>query len=416
MRSVSGFLVFPKSRRSLQFSLRSLLITVALATIPLSYVAVVLREHENTLRLARELEKAGGEVEFDCDLVKNCPAYAEDIGLRSGWRQWLFGDERMKQIVCVTGPMTRKEIELLNRAKTIRALDFLAELDDDAFLSLAPNAELRHLGVRRAAITDRSMPHMRDFPRLKILDLREASIGDDGLGSLAGMRYIEELDVGMTGVTGLAMPLGSQLPRLREINVFLTAWTDEGVERLATIQTLEKIDLSGTSITDRSLAMLARLPRLRDLKIGDTRGIVGSGFCHLTEMRALTSLDASGLPLGDDAIAAIAKARGLTHLQLNHVSVSDVGAAELSRLENLTCLGFIGSQITDRAVGELARLSKLVALDLSGTEVTVKSLRTALPKMNALKSLALVQVSTISTKEVAELQKLVPNCEIQTHY
>ena len=89
--------------------------------------------------------------------------------------------------------MAGKGIELLNRAKTIRVLDFSGRLDDDAFLSLEPNPQLRHLGLRMAAITDRSMPHMQGFPRLRILDLRAASISDDGLASLAALHFSRSL-------------------------------------------------------------------------------------------------------------------------------------------------------------------------------------------------------------------------------
>ena len=278
---------------------------------------VVLREHEATLRLAAEIEDAGGVVEFYTDLLQN-PDLAEEIGMKPGLRERIFGLECTKQIVGVrmspAEPITARVIDLLNRAKTIRYLDIDADVDDETFLSLAPNPELRGLSLHRLTITDRSMQHLRDFPRLQSLDLREAfdlreaPIFDAGLSSLAGLQYLAELDVNITGVTGNAIPLGTDLPRLRKINVAGTDWTDEAVQRLATIQTLEEVDLAHTGVTDRSLAILAKLPRLCDLTIDNTQ-ITGAGFCHLAEMPALERLDASELRLSDDAFAAMATAR-----------------------------------------------------------------------------------------------------------
>ena len=80
-----------------------------------------------------------------------------------------------------------------------------------------------------------------------------------------------------------------------------------------------------------------------------------------------------------------AKLQKLTELTLSSTKITDAGLKEVAKLQNLDWLSLSGTKITDAGIGELAKLRKLTSLYL--------------PR-------------AISDENIKELQKALPDCEI----
>jgi internalin A len=89
--------------------------------------------------------------------------------------------------------------------------------------------------------------HLREFPRLRYLNLSGTNMGDDQL-------------IHITGCT-----------ELTQLKLDNTAITDDGLARLIGLKNLTSLSLSKTQVTDSGVIHLAGLPKLRLLQLKDTQ-------------------------------------------------------------------------------------------------------------------------------------------------
>src|SRR5438445_11998828 len=66
-------------------------------------------------------------------------------------------------------------------------LDYSFRFTDAGFAHLAGLNNLRHLGLLRTGVTDKSMKTVAGFTRLESLDLNYTGVSDQGLALLAGL-------------------------------------------------------------------------------------------------------------------------------------------------------------------------------------------------------------------------------------
>ncbi len=146
------------------------------------------------------------------------------------------------------------------------------------------------------------------------------------------------------------------------------------------------VDLSASQVTDSELAEVAELAKLRVLHLFNTQ-ITDAGLKHLKGMASLQELGPGGTQITDT---------GLVHL---------AGLTSLGTLDFSLC-----SKIEDQGLAHLKELTSLQELSLYKTQVTDAAL-VHLKVLTNLEHLVLPDLGT-TPAGVAELQKALPNCEI----
>lgn len=145
-----------------------------------------------------------------------------------------------------------------------------------------------------------------DKPSYRILDdamfLEFAnSVRSQDLPRPRGLVFAD-LPISDAGLEGLsAFPNLTSLHILNCLNV-----TDEGLERIVSLSKLRRLDLRGSAITDRGLARLSNLKELRELSLRHT-AITDDGLSHLGELTNLEWLSLSNTSVTNDAINDLRK-------------------------------------------------------------------------------------------------------------
>lgn len=205
---------------------------------------------------------------------------------------------------------------------------------------------------------------LRRLPDLEFLSLYVDTLCPeviDGLGELRQLRTLRiEMKV-LTRDTGrsLASALG-KLPRLRVLSIHSDAYHsyDRASRELPApeaLEQLERLNLGGRTIACEDLACLAGLNNLKSLAL---RGLYGtrvqregdrSLLANLPASTHFESLDLLGSQIGDDA--------------LQHVAA----------LTQLKALSLFGEDFTDDAFSQLAKLGSLEELAIDSGPFTVQS-------------------------------------------
>lgn len=223
-----------RKRRWYQYSLRTLLIVMVLASVGMSWLTVKMRRAARQREAVEAIRKLGGWVVYDYQ----SGSAARPTPPGPAWLRRLLGD------------------------------DFFAEVTD--------------VQVNREA----GLTHLTSFPKLRDLGLGYCG-AFSGPDTEALYEHLRDLS-GTTDATLEHLPELGQLERLR---LQYTHVTDAGLERLKGGTHLQGLDLTGTVITDAGVAHLQGLTQLRSLNLNFTR-ITDAGLEHL---KGLTQLQWLGL-------------------------------------------------------------------------------------------------------------------------
>ncbi|WP_439627102.1 protein kinase domain-containing protein [Gemmata sp.] len=163
--------------------------------------------------------------------------------------------------------------------------------------------------------------------------------------------------------------------------------TDRHVETLAPRADLEGLDLGRCElVTPAGLAAVARLRGLRTLVL--TRAGVG------------------GVPLTNDALAAVAQVESLAWLEAALPGVTDAGLAAVAGLPELAHVALYDcGRVTDAGVTHLGKLPALAALTLGGCGVSDVGMR-RLAGLSNLTELTLEECHRVTGAGVALLARL----------
>lgn len=160
------------------------------------------------------------------------------------------------------------------------------------------------------ANADPLMPHVRAFPKLRLLAVRSAGLTD------AGLNYVEDL----TGLDAL--------------NVSHNKLTDAGMEHLKGLTRLSRLLLDGNAITDAGLARLKGLTKLQALALDDTK-VTDAGVIHLEAFAELHELALMKCQISDAGLAPLGRMTELRELNLADTLISDTGVEHLRGLKHL---------------------------------------------------------------------------------
>jgi hypothetical protein len=171
-------------RRFLRFSLRTLLVSVVVLSVPLGWFAMQIERARRQREAVRAIVEVGGTVTYTLR--------ADEPELWAGCEKepiptWLPGR------VCEV---------------TVHGRDFR---DNDM---------------------ERLVAHLVNLPNLRVLCVNRTQITDDGLKHLAVLNTLEKLNLNDTKITDEQLMCLSQLTDLEVLSIGGTQVTEEGIERL----------------------------------------------------------------------------------------------------------------------------------------------------------------------------------------
>jgi hypothetical protein len=114
-----------------------------------------------------------------------------------------------------------------------------------------------------AANTDLSGTHitmLKNFPKLRKLDLSGTKLNNNGLGHLVGMKDLKVLDISHTKVGDVIDPL-AKLESLEELNLSDTLVRDSGLKKLYGLKNLKKLNIMNTLAGGHDLR--ANMPQVK---------------------------------------------------------------------------------------------------------------------------------------------------------
>jgi hypothetical protein len=417
--------------RRLRFGLRWLLLLVTFSAIFLAYPASLVRQ---AMREAALLDKLAAHQ----PIVKHRP-------FDPPWMQNVVGVERWQTVRSLDfrGHGIPKDMHRLRLFQNLEELTiFDCDLQDEDVQRLGVLKKVQSLKLVRTAITDKSLPTIRQYPKLTYCDLSWTQTSPAGIQSLvdakpttrhsfrnfadyeraqAGMLQlttprsrelrdaknrmrgpVRDLQVRLyvAGADGLVehldvpedngdehLELYSNYSQVYSMSLQRTLITDEGLRHVARLPNLRRLALDGNDISDAGLSHLGGCPKLEMLSLNEAE-VTFVGFGHLSKLPNLRHLYLTSHCRGfrDEAAKALIPSPRLEVLTLHSQNVTSDALPALAQIKTLKQLSLGGTLVSDRNLSELAKLTRLEHLNLQQTLVTEEGLAplTALSKLKYL--------------------------------
>lgn len=275
-----------------------------------------------------------------------------------------------------------------------------------------PQSRITGVNLRGTWVSDTDLRRLAELPNLTSLDLSLTHITDQGMQEIKSLPGIAELNLYFTEyVTDEGVAAIKDWKKLKRLNLHGTKISDTALEHISGITPLESLDVGNTLMTDVGLERLTMLPNLRELTMGGNE-LGDAGLQALRQMPKLTYLDLSGrqgtdknvwtIAMSDTGLDAVLTLSQLRELRFGCVSIG-VGIEGtkfgeisllsvipkwlekmkvLTRLERLKLQGC--NRIGDDAVKALLAIPSLREVDLQGTGITAvgaEALKTAKPAL-----------------------------------
>lgn len=197
---------------------------------------------------------------------------------------------------------------------------YYAELITDQGLAVVKDwKRLRHLDLRGTKATDSTLQFLSGCPLLESLDISFAQVTDIGLNNLTSLTNLKELAIGGNKLTDNGLLALRQMPSLTSLDVsgshredsglWSVSLTEEGLNSIATLGALRHLRLNGTGVTSRGLEKLKGLSRLERLDLQDCRRVTDDALPSLDAMKSLRLVDVTGSGMTEAGVAALRRAR-----------------------------------------------------------------------------------------------------------
>jgi hypothetical protein len=215
-----------------QFNLRSLLITVGLACVPLALFAAKLHQKQRERAIVAQIRELGAHVTYDWKNQDHAPGPA------------LFRNLLGDDFVC-----------------SVSSVRFVGDpVNDTALVAIGALRELRIVTLERTSITDEGLRGLVGLERLVSLGIGGApNITDAGLEHVGRLHSLESLNLCAHAITDKGLGHLRGLERLHCLGLATTSVTDAGVVHLSRIPALYSVDLRSTKATERGAAELRRM-------------------------------------------------------------------------------------------------------------------------------------------------------------
>ncbi|MEM6470700.1 MAG: hypothetical protein AAF802_14170 [Planctomycetota bacterium] len=146
----------------------------------------------------------------------------------------------------------------------------------------AADVWLEELILNGGEVSDVSMGLIAKLPHLRHLRLRRSAISDDGLRELATCRTLQILNLPHADLSDRGLASLRDLPELRLLRLGGDRLTRNAADEIARLESLRQLHLIGVPIDDRGLRKLADLPKLQSLYL-DGSAVSEAGWDWLFE-------------------------------------------------------------------------------------------------------------------------------------
>jgi Leucine-rich repeat (LRR) protein len=244
----------PKPRRRwLQFSLRSLLVLLAVLGVGFGWFAYTINRARERREAQTAICKLGGWIDYES-------APAGLTGKAMAWLESLAGEElflKVTEIDFIQAPVTDADLAHLRRVTEVQTLWLASPTITDAGLEhLRPLSQLKNLSIGFTDITDAGLEHLRGLTRLEALSVRHTAITDVGLEHLRGLAELRYLELNHTQIADSGLIHLQRLGRLEVLELSDTKVTDAGLRHLRGLMELQSLWLDNTQVTDAGVAEL----------------------------------------------------------------------------------------------------------------------------------------------------------------
>src|SRR3954447_20345248 len=224
----------------------------------------------------------GGETQWITDaggtVIRDTAGRITGVDLRASW-------------------VTDTDLRKLLRLPNLSSLDLsLTRITDQGMQDLKNAPGIVDLNLYFAEyVTDEGLAAVKNWKKLKRLNLHGTKVSDTTLDHIAGITTLELLNIGSAMITDVGIERLATLTNLKELTVGGNKFGDSGLQGLRQIPSLTYLDLSGRqgtdsnvwaiSMSDVGLDAVLTLKELRDLRLGCTSigvGIEGARFATVS--------------------------------------------------------------------------------------------------------------------------------------
>jgi hypothetical protein len=282
-------------RRWFRFSLRTLLVVVAVIGVVLGLVAQKQEKHRRQRAAVAALNRPtgrnlGAAYDFQWDPEAGCGQYGFRRGTPPG-PSWLRERVAVDWFSDVVWARARSD-EQLDHIQAFSKLRWLhlenAKVSPAGMKVLEGLGHLEEVTMCGSNVTDEGLWHLNQLTKLRSLQLGATAITDDGMRHLSQLKELEFLDFCVTKIEGSGLRHLRGLPRLKTLWLASTKLTDESLMQLEPLVQLEQLILRDTQVSDIGLVHLKGLVNLRILDVSRT-AVTPAGRNELK--RALPLLD-----------------------------------------------------------------------------------------------------------------------------
>jgi internalin A len=296
-------------------------------------------------------------------LLVAVPVFGADITPDTRWIDDLGGQVVRDGQNRVTGVSLRgtwvgdADLRRLNDLPDLNSLDLsLTHITDQGMSEIKGLPGITDLNLYFAEyVTDEGIAAIKDWKKLKRLNMHGTKASDNALEHIAGLTALESLNVGNTLMTDVGLERLTSLTNLKELTMGGNELGDAGLQALRQMPGLTYLDLSGRQGTDKNVWTIAMsetgldavltLKELRELRLGCVSigvGIEGTKLGEISllivtpkwleQMKALTKLERLKLQgcnrIDDDSIRTLIAMPALREIDLQGTAVTEQGAAK----------------------------------------------------------------------------------------